>query len=249
MKCAREGLHMCFVICEFPLRLLPHRASASPAYLPLCEWNDTAVVRGTVTCPAWHKRQLHRASLEHLHSFRERPLPALKIIIISEFCLEAKGKNLSGIEIKDDDFIVLPALVLAVGICGSSRARKSCSSPPRPPHAVLNPEQSNYIFRGNHLEDNQFHCKHPGIQQLNMALVGMTSLKLCLCCCVTPSVYYNLVAETIWLSAYCVQSPVAGCCHCGMWPHSGSKCALTWAPPRGRRRVGNVFTTVEWTSG
>ena len=29
----------------------------------------------------------------------------------------------------------------------------------------------------------------------------------------TPSVYYNLVAEAVRLGAYCVPSPVAGCCH------------------------------------
>lgn len=149
---------------------------------------------------------------------------APKIIIISEFCLEAKERIYLGIEIKDDDFIVLPASALAVGICGRSRGWKSCS----PSHAFLNPEQSNYIFRGNHLEDNQFHCKHPGIQQLNMALVGMTSLKLYLCCCVTPSVYYNFVAETIWLSAYCVHPLwwvvaflVCGCTVGGSQPWSG----------------------------
>lgn len=102
-------------------------------------------------------------------------------------------ENLSGVVMKEDDFIVLPAPVLAVGVCGNGWGWNSGS----PSHAFLNPEQSNYIFRQNHLEDNQFHCKHPGIQQLNMALVGMTSLKSYLCYCVTPSVSYNLVAETI----------------------------------------------------
>lgn len=112
-----------------------------------------------------------------------------------------------------------------------------------PSHAFLNPEQSNYIFRGNHLEDNQFHCKHPGIQQLNMALVGMTSLKLYLCCCVIPSVYYNLVAKTIWLSAYCV--------HPLWWVVAFLVCDCTvgesqppkWSPPTCKRSVGKDISS------
>ena len=54
-----------------------------------------------------------------------------------------------------------------------------------------------------------------------MALVGMTSLKLSLCCSLCDSsVYYNSVAEAIRLGAYCVQSSVAGCRH-----HS---CVAAW---------------------
>lgn len=157
------------------------------------------------------------------------------------FVWKPRKEKLSGIEIKDGDFIVLPALALAIGVRGSSRGWKSCSLS----HAFLNPEQSNYIFRRNHLEDNQFHCKSPGIQQLNIALVGMTSLKLCLCCCVTHSVYYNLVAGTIWLSAYCVQSPVAGCCHHGcvtaLWWEAGLEVGFF-----GRWEIGDLAGGSMW---
>lgn len=202
--------------------------------LALCAWNGSVAQSRRGTC----QRDTSGSSTGfhcNVYKVLERPLPAQKIIIISEFCLEAKDRK----AIWHWDKRQWLYCFTNPCICSWSLAAIGDGN-----HAFVNPEQSNYIFRRNHLEDNQFHCKHPGIQQLNMALLGMTSLKLCLCCCVTPSVYYNLVAGTIWLSAYCVRSPVVGCCHhsvvVALWWEAGLEVGSSRRGVEAQRR--NFFT-------
>ena len=82
-----------------------------------------------------------------------------------------------------------------------AKGKRICAPPP----AYFLSRTKQLCFRRNHLKDNQFHCKHLGLQQFSMTLAAMTSVNVSCCCSVPPSVFYNSVAETLLLIACCVQ--------------------------------------------
>lgn len=100
----------------------------------------------------------------------------------------------------------MPVTLLDI-VLDSIVARGERAHTPPPSHFL--PRTKQLYFRRNHLKDNQFHCKHPGVQQFNMTLAEMTSVNLYLRCSVPPSVFCNFVAETILLTAHWVQYPIS----------------------------------------
>lgn len=59
-------------------------------------------------------------------------------------------------------------------------------------------------FRRRHLKDDQFHCKHLGLQQVSMTSAAMTSASMYCCHSVPPSISCNSMSEITLLSACCV---------------------------------------------